>query len=155
MVFSLLDPEERHVYAELLEHGRAVRAERERARGAGEEPDFTRLVAQWGGVTIAYRKGLNDSPGYRLNHEEVAKCFEEGIVIAEGLSPVEAVPDDRGAGRAVRFAVQKLEGGKWRDAGEIRELPARTVCVAAGARPNRTHEKELSASSPNDPPPPT
>src|SRR4051812_45175061 len=125
VVFSLLDPEERHVYAELLEHGRAVRAERERAAGAGEEPDFTRLVAQWGGVTIAYRKGLTDSPAYRLNHEEVAKCFEEGIVIAEGLSPLEAVPDQHGAVQAVRFALQKQVEGKWLDAGEIVELPAR------------------------------
>ncbi len=142
MVFSVLDPEERHVYAELLEHGRAVRAERDRAAGAGEEPDFTRLVAQWGGVTIAYRKGLTDSPAYRLNHEEVAKCLEEGIVIAEGLSPVEAVPDPHGAVKAVRFALQKQVDGKWTDAGEAVELPARTVCVAAGTSPNVTLEKE-------------
>src|SRR5438105_5975111 len=58
MVFSVLDPEERHVYAELLEHGRAVRDERERAVAAGEQPDFAKLVKAWGGVTIAYRKGL-------------------------------------------------------------------------------------------------
>jgi NADPH-dependent glutamate synthase beta subunit-like oxidoreductase/NAD(P)H-flavin reductase len=142
MVFSVLDPEERHVYAELLDHGRAVRAERERARGAGEEPDFSRLVAQWGGVTIAYRKGLADSPAYRLNHEEVAKCLEEGIAFAEGLSPVEAVPDQHGAVKAVRFALQKQVDGKWRDAGEAVELPARTVCIAAGTSPNVTLEKE-------------
>src|SRR5204862_2810952 len=150
MVFSVLDPEERHVYAELLEHGRAVRAERDRAGGAGEEPDFTRLIAQWGGVTIAYRKGLTDSPAYRLNPEEVAKCLEEGIVIAEGLSPVEAVPDQHGAVKAVRFALQKQVDGKWRDAGEVEgsagpvvaDLPARTVCIAAGTSPNATLERE-------------
>jgi NADPH-dependent glutamate synthase beta subunit-like oxidoreductase/NAD(P)H-flavin reductase len=142
MVFSVLDPEERHLYAELLEHGRAVRAERDRAAGAGEEPDFTRLVAQWGGVTIAYRKGLTDSPAYRLNHEEVAKCLEEGIVFAEGLSPLEAVPDQHGAVKAVRFALQKQVDGKWTEANETVELAARTVCVAAGTSPNVTLEKE-------------
>src|SRR6266849_1113322 len=151
MVFSVLDPEERHVYAELLEHGRAVRAERDRAAGAGEEPDLTRLVAQWGGVTIAYRKGLTDSPAYRLNHEEVAKCLEEGIVIAEGLSPVEAVPDPHGAVKAVRFALQKQVDGKWTDAGEAVELPARTVCVAAGTSPNVTLEKESPGGFELDP----
>ena len=104
--------------------------------------DLTRLVAQWGGVTIAYRKGLIDSPAYRLNHEEVAKCLEEGIVIAEGLSPVEAVPDQHGAVKAVRFALQKQVEGKWCDAGEVVELPARTVCIAAGTSPNVTLEKE-------------
>jgi len=151
MVFSVLDPEERHVYAELLEHGRAVRAERERAAGAGEEPDFTRLIAQWGGVTIAYRKGLTDSPAYRLNHEEVAKCLEEGIVIAEGLSPLEAVPDQHGAVKAVRFALHEQADGKWRDAGEVIELPARTVCVAAGTSPNVTLEKESPGDFELDP----
>src|SRR5256885_3618470 len=151
VVFSLLDPEERHVYAELLEHGRAVRAERERASGAGEEPDFTRLVSQWGGVTIAYRKGLVDSPAYRLNHEEVAKCFEEGIVFAEGLSPLEALPDQHGAVKAVRFALQKQVEGKWQDASEMVELPARTVCVAAGTSPNVTLEKESPGAFELDP----
>jgi len=127
MVFSVLDPEERHAYAELLEHGRAVRAEREKG-----SPDFARLVKQWGGVTIAYRKSLNDSPAYRLNHEEVIKCLEEGIVFAEGLNPLEAVPDAHGALAAVKFSSK---------AGEV-TLPARTLCVAAGTSPNITVEKE-------------
>ncbi|HEU4596896.1 MAG TPA: FAD-dependent oxidoreductase, partial [Pyrinomonadaceae bacterium] len=76
-VLRRLDAEERATYEEFLAHGRAVRAERERARDAGEEPDFVPLVRGWGGVTIAYRKRLIDAPAYRLNHEEVAKAFEE------------------------------------------------------------------------------
>src|SRR5207249_3789463 len=71
MVFSVLDPEERHLYAEALEHGRAVRAERERVAGTSEAPDFGRLVKAWGGVTIAYRKTLNDSPAFRLEGQEL------------------------------------------------------------------------------------
>ena len=47
----------------------------------------------WGGVTLAYRKRMQDSPAYRLNHEEVTKALEEGITFAETLDPVEAVPD--------------------------------------------------------------
>src|SRR5213592_1223112 len=133
MVFSVLDPEERHIYAEALEHGREIRRERERAAAANDEPDFAKLVKAWGGVTIAYRKGLNDSPAYRLNHEEVIKALEEGIWFAEGLSPVEAVPDAHGAVQAVKFSK--------RDGGSV-ELPARTVCVAAGTSPNITVEKE-------------
>jgi NADPH-dependent glutamate synthase beta subunit-like oxidoreductase/NAD(P)H-flavin reductase len=142
MVFSVLDPEERHGYAELLEHGRAVRAERERAQAAGEQPDFPALIKSWGGVTIAYRKGLNDSPAYRLNHEEVIKALEEGIWFAEGLSPVEAIPDAHGAVRAVKFS---------RRGGGETELPARTVCVAAGTSPNITVEKEAPGQFEVDP----
>jgi NADPH-dependent glutamate synthase beta subunit-like oxidoreductase/NAD(P)H-flavin reductase len=137
MVFSVLDPEERHVYAEMLEHGRAVRAERE----SGAPPDFAKLVKSWGGVTIAYRKTLNDSPAYRLNHEEVVKCLEEGIIFAEGLSPLEAVPDQHGEVQAVRFSSKN---------GEV-VLPARTVCVAAGTSPNITVEKEAPGNFALDP----
>ena len=68
-----------------------VRAERRRAAAAGASPDFIRLVRQWGGVTLAYRKRMQDSPAYRLNHEEVSKALEEGIVFAENLDPVEAI----------------------------------------------------------------
>jgi NADPH-dependent glutamate synthase beta subunit-like oxidoreductase/NAD(P)H-flavin reductase len=142
LVFSVLDPEERHVYAEALEHGRAVRDERARAAAAGEAPDFARLVEGWGGVTIAYRKTLNDSPAYRLNHEEVIKALEEGIAFAEGLSPLEAVPDAHGAVQAVKFSA--------RSGGEV-TLPARTVCVAAGTSPNVTVEKEAPGSFELDP----
>src|SRR6267142_493996 len=142
MVFSVLDTEERHLYAEALEHGRAVRAERERVAGTGEAPDFSRLVKAWGGVTIAYRKSLNDSPAYRLNHEEVIKALEEGIYFAEGLSPVEAVPDGHGAVQAVKFSSR---GG-----GEV-TLRARTLCVAAGTSPNTTVEKEAPGHFEIDP----
>jgi len=161
-VYSLLDLEEREVYQEQLEHGREVQRERARAAAEGEEPDFAKLVASWGGVTIAYRKGLNDSPAYRLNHEEVVKCLEEGIVFAEGMSPLEAVPDAHGAVQAVRFSLQRQEVAKgaatspgpvakWRDTGEVVELKARTVCVAAGTSPNITLEKEAPGAFALDP----
>ena len=81
---------------EFLAHGRMVRAERTRAAAAGRPPDFARLVRTWGGVTIAYRKRLHDSPAYRLNHEEVIKSLEEGIGFVECMSPLEAVLDERG-----------------------------------------------------------
>ena len=44
-----------------------------------------------------FRRRLIDSPSYTLNHEEVEKALEEGIVFAENLNPLEAVPDAHGA----------------------------------------------------------
>jgi NAD(P)H-flavin reductase/NADPH-dependent glutamate synthase beta subunit-like oxidoreductase len=117
---------------EFLEHGRAVRAERRRAEAAGESPNFVPLVRQWGGVTLAYRKRMVDSPAYRLNHEEIIKALEEGIWFAENLDPREIVADDQDQARAIVF-----EGARGRV-----ELPARTVLVAAGTVPNITYEKE-------------
>ncbi len=131
------DPEELELLDEYLMHGRAVKAERARAAQARERPDFIPLVRAWGGVTIAYRKRMVDSPAYRLNHEEIIKALEEGIVFAENLNPIEAVPDERGALREMIF---RREG---RDGQETRvTLRARMALVAAGTSPNVTCEKE-------------
>jgi NADPH-dependent glutamate synthase beta subunit-like oxidoreductase/NAD(P)H-flavin reductase len=141
-VFDRLSAEELETYREFLEHGRAVRAERERAERAGEAPDFVKLVRAWGGVALCYRRGLTDSPAYRLNHEEVAKALEEGIRFIERVSPVEIVPDAHGAVKAVVFERMGLVDGRLKGTGELRELPARTVCLAAGTSPNVTYERE-------------
>ena len=143
-VRGMYDPEELGVLDEFLMHGRAVRAERARAQAAGEAPDFVPLVRAWGGVTLAYRKRLVDSPAYRLNHEEVIKALEEGIVFAENLNPIEAVPDDNGALRAMIF---KREGEGLRAEGSgLVTLPARTCLVAAGTSPNITYENEAKGT---------
>jgi NADPH-dependent glutamate synthase beta subunit-like oxidoreductase/NAD(P)H-flavin reductase len=139
-VHEHLDAEERTILDEFLVHGRAVRAERARAAANGELPDFVPLVRAWGGVTLAYRKRLQDAPAYRLNHEEVEKALEEGIAFAEGMEPIEAIPDDYGHVAAMAFTTRS-EGVDARV-----ELPARTVLVAAGTAPNVTYEKEHPGS---------
>src|SRR6185437_5395224 len=100
----------------------------------------------WGGVSLVYRKRVIDSPAYRLNHEEVIKSLEEGVRYIENMAPVEALLDERGAVRAMTFERQKLDGGKWKGTGEMVELPARAVLVAAGTSPNVTYEKEKPGS---------
>ncbi|HEX8128675.1 MAG TPA: FAD-dependent oxidoreductase [Pyrinomonadaceae bacterium] len=143
-IFARFDAEERGVYEEFIAHGRAVRGERERAEAAGELPNFVPLVREWGGVSIVYRKRLQDSPAYRLNHEEVVKSLEEGISYIENMSPVEAVADEHGAvaGLAFERMRQDAETRKWKASGELVRLPARTVCVAAGTSPNTIYERE-------------
>ena len=136
------DAEETLVLDEFLEHGRAVRAERARAEAAGEQPNFIPLVRAWGGVTIAYRKSMNDSPAYRLNFEEIGKAFEEGIGYSENLSPVEAISDAYGHIESLLFEKQVVEDGRWKDSGQIVELKARSVMIAAGTAPNVIYEKE-------------
>jgi len=95
-----------------------------------------------GGVSIAYRRTMEESPAYRLNHEEVIKALEEGISFIEGLEPDEAVPDEHGKLKAVRF----LRGGS----GEVVELPARSCLIAAGTTPNITYAKEFPDAFPLD-----
>jgi NADPH-dependent glutamate synthase beta subunit-like oxidoreductase/NAD(P)H-flavin reductase len=132
------DAEELELLDEFLAHGRAVRAERARAEAAAEAPDFVPLVRAWGGVTLVYRKGLTDSPAYRLNHEEVIKALQEGIAFAEKLSPIAAIPDARGAVQAMVFTRDGHD--------ETETLPARTVLVAAGTTPNIAYEKEAAGT---------
>jgi len=141
-VDAMFDAEEKAILDEFLLHAEAVDAERERARGAGETPDFIPLLRSWGGASIFYRKSMLDSPAYRLNHEEIIKSLEEGIAFVECMNPVEAVPDEHGAVREVTFERVHQEEGKWRPTGELVRVPARTVMVAAGTVPNVMYERE-------------
>lgn len=136
-VRAMCDGEEAEILKTFLEHGAAVRNERERARAEDRPPDLVSLCQAWGGVSIAYRKKLTDSPAYRLNHEEVAKALEEGVWFIENLSPDEALADQFGAVEAIKF--------KRADGSQVM-LPARSVCVAAGTTPNTIYERECPGS---------
>ena len=128
--------EEREVADEFIAHAQAIRAEREAAAREGREPAIAALVNGWGGVTIAYRRRLIDSPSYTLNHEEVFKALEEDIRFAEGLSPVAVEVDANGAACALK--VEGQQGGEKISA----TLPARTILVAAGTQPNTVLARE-------------
>jgi NADPH-dependent glutamate synthase beta subunit-like oxidoreductase/NAD(P)H-flavin reductase len=133
---AAMNEEERGIAAEFIAHARAIRAERATAQREGRTPDIAKLVNGWGGVTIAYRRRLIDSPSYTLNHEEVLKALEEDIRFAEGLSPVAVEVDANGHASALKVAGeqngQKIEA----------TLPARTILVAAGTQPNTVLARE-------------
>jgi len=135
------DAEEIIILDEFLEHGRAIQAERQRAQAAGELPHFAPLLEQWGGSTLFYRKGIKDSPAYRQNHEEIAEALDEGIFLAEGMSPLEAINDEYGHLKAVRFEQLENVEGRWSKSGEL-EVPLRSLFVAAGTSPNTIYETE-------------
>jgi NAD(P)H-flavin reductase len=138
--------EERRIADEFLAHARAIQAERGAAAAEGRAPRILELLQSWGGVTIAYRKRLIDSPSYTLNHEEVRKALEEGIRFAEGLTPLRVEVDEYGHARALRVSKQSRgDDGKWTETGQT-ELPARTVLVAAGTQPNTVLAREDAAN---------
>ena len=118
------DDQEREIAEEYLAHARALRASPPERRIA--------LLRHWGGVTIAYRRRLVDSPSYTLNHEEVEKALEEGIWFAEGLTPVAVDVDNFGAVQGIRLKGPETQ--HW--------LPAHTVFVAAGTQPNTVLARE-------------
>lgn len=142
-VLEFASDEDKEILKTFLEHGREVREERKRAKAESRAPNFIAMIRSWGGVSIAYRKRIIDSPAYRLNHEEVNKALEEGIFFVENMNPVEAIRDKYGALDALKFQRQILgDDGKWRESTEIVTLPAKSLCVAAGTSPNIIYEKE-------------
>ncbi|HVM97959.1 MAG TPA: FAD-dependent oxidoreductase, partial [Candidatus Acidoferrales bacterium] len=141
VIWARLDEEETRSVRTWLRHAHLVQAERAAARAAGRPPDFARLVRGWGGDNIVYRKRLQDSPAYRLNHEEVIKSLEEGIGFIECMSPTECVLDQYGHVETLRCQRMVEENGKWKGA-DVVDLPARAVMVAAGTNPNVIYEKE-------------
>ncbi|HSC96421.1 MAG TPA: FAD-dependent oxidoreductase [Burkholderiales bacterium] len=139
---SAWDEEERGIAEEWLAHARAIREERARAAAEHRPPRVLELLQSWGGVTIAYRKRLIDSPSYTLNHEEVHKALEEGIRFAEGLVPIAVEVDAHGHARALKLSVQRRrDDGSWTEAART-ELPARTLLIAAGTHPNTVIARE-------------
>jgi NADPH-dependent glutamate synthase beta subunit-like oxidoreductase/NAD(P)H-flavin reductase len=135
-VRATMNDEELEIADEFISHAEAIRAERAAAAREVRPPAIARLVNGWGGVTIAYRRRLIDSPSYTLNHEEVLKALEEDIRFAEGLSPVAVEVDASGAASGLRVAGEQ-QGRKVEAT-----LPARTILVAAGTQPNTVLARE-------------
>ncbi|MBI4185226.1 MAG: FAD-dependent oxidoreductase [Proteobacteria bacterium] len=136
---------EAEIADEFLAHARALRDERAAAAREGRPARVHELLRSWGGSTIVYRRRLQDSPSYRLNHEEVEKALEEGVRFAEGLAP-KAVEVDA-AGHAVGLRVERQrpgEGGALAPAGGEVVLPARAILIAAGTHPNTVLAREDS-----------
>ncbi|HZZ93164.1 MAG TPA: FAD-dependent oxidoreductase [Usitatibacter sp.] len=133
--------EETEIAEEYLTHATALRAEREKAAEEGRPARIQQTLQAWGGVTIAYRKRLIDSPSYTLNHEEVAHALHEGVRFAEGLTPVAVEVDRFGAARALVAEAYLVQASG--DALKERvELTARTILVAAGTQPNTVLARE-------------
>jgi len=114
--------EDRAVLDEMLDHARQL-------RGAKTPGEKMALLNKWGGVKVAYRKDLTAAPSYRLNHHEVAKALEEGIEICPDLTPTEILTDETDHVCAIKFK-------------EGKTLPARTILMAAGTRPNTVIARE-------------
>jgi NAD(P)H-flavin reductase len=133
---------ERAIAERFLAHGRAIRAERAAAAQENRTPRIVELLREWGGVTVAYRRRLIDSPSYTLNHEEVDKALEEGIWFAEGLTPLAIEVDEDGRASGITVSAQRNGGdGVWHEHARS-TLPARTILIAAGTQPNTVLARE-------------
>ena len=104
--------------------------------------NITKLLQKLGGAKIIYRNKLNNSPAYRLNHQELQKAFEEGIEFIEETTPLEAISDKFGhiiALKTINNIQQKIT------------IPSRALFLAAGTTPNKApfYEDKLKFSLDN------
>lgn len=126
------------ILEEFVAHGKLCRKEREQALRENREPRFNALLRQFGGVSIVYRRNIQDSPAYISNHEELQKALEEDIDYLENLEPQTVVVD-------MHHHVQALLCKHSETAEPIR-LDARCILVATGAQPNIAYEFEHKGS---------
>jgi NADPH-dependent glutamate synthase beta subunit-like oxidoreductase len=76
-------------------------------------------------ATIVYRKALQDSPAYRLNHKELQSAMAEGVNFLENATPLEILADEHG----------NIESLKIQTPTGVESLPCRTLLVATGTLP--------------------
>lgn len=142
-ILEKCDAVSKNILEEFLAHGKAVRAERQRAAKNNESPNFISLIHAWGGVTIVYRRNMQESPAYINNHEELQKALEEGIYYLEALEPFETNLDQYGHCQALTFHRRiKNAAGEWEATDQIMALPARSIFIATGTKPNIAYEFE-------------
>ena len=120
--------EEKETAEEFITHAKAFRAQ----KAANPNANPADLINQWGGVTLAYRKTLQDAPSYRLNHEEVELAFQEGIQFLGDCTPLEVITDKFGCAAQLKVKLGLEE----------KIIPARTIIMAAGTSPNTVAARE-------------
>ena len=106
-IFAILNEEEKIIAEEFL-------------RDAEKKENFSKGEML---VKILYRKKIQDSPAYRLNHQELNKSLAEGIEFVENITPLEAELDEFGAIKNLKCADGK-------------SFECKSLLIAAGTTPN-------------------
>lgn len=127
---------------EHLQHAQAIEAERLNARKENRDVELLPLLQAWGGVSIVYRRQMQESPAYISNHEELTKALEQGIIYRENAWPVATILDEYGQVKALRIKQRHHDAdGEWQ-LGHETEIAAKTILVATGAKLNIAYSFE-------------
>jgi NADPH-dependent glutamate synthase beta subunit-like oxidoreductase/NAD(P)H-flavin reductase len=136
IVTEYFDDEDKEICTELLTHAKELEVAENLATKNGRKPDLIKLLRKWGGVKVLYRKSLQDSPAYKLNHEEIKHALQEGIEIITNIVPSEVVLDKYETATALKALHAKTK--------EKLLFPAKAILIAAGTKPNTIIAKEDS-----------
>ena len=109
-----------------IKHAKIFREEKERAKKNQEQPNYLQYMNSCGGVSIVYRKSLQESSAYRTNHEELSKALQEGVRFIENMYPIGLENDKEN--HVTVLQVKQDEG--------FDKICARTIMIATGTNPN-------------------
>jgi NADPH-dependent glutamate synthase beta subunit-like oxidoreductase/NAD(P)H-flavin reductase len=118
-VLAALSLEEKIIAREFLRHA----AELEKLAPDGTKKNTDILLKKWGGVKIIYRNKIQDSPAYKINHQELNAAFLQGIEFIENITPAEIETDQFGHIKNLHCAGDKF-------------FKAGSLLIAAGTSPN-------------------
>lgn len=116
-----------------LNHGKILQDETLAAANEGRAPNYLPYLNEWGGVTLYYRKRIQEAPSYRLNPYELKNALMEGVRLVEDATPIHIIADDSGRLDAVEFNIE----------GHPQRIALKTLLVAAGTKPNTVLAQEF------------
>jgi NADPH-dependent glutamate synthase beta subunit-like oxidoreductase len=121
------------VAATFLNHGKILLDETLMAAHENRNPNYLPYLNEWGGVTLYYRKRIQDAPSYRLNPHELKSALMEGVRLVEHAIPLNIIADDTDRLDAVEFNIK----------GAPQRIDLKTLLVAAGTKPNTVLAQEF------------
>lgn len=138
-IWQQLTEYEANILREFLYHAEQLQQLKQQAKINNTSADLLSLIHNWGGVTIVYRRKLEQSPAYIRNHEEVIQAMQEGLYYAPGFTPLALELDEQGYTKGL-ICAPNSEIQPNLSANII--FPAKTVLVATGAKTNIAYEFE-------------
>lgn len=141
IIRSQFNDQELLILDEFLTHAHQIRIEKTKALKENRKPNLLSLIESWGGVTIVYRRSIQESPAYRFNHEELKKALEEGVYYLPLSTPTKVLLDDWGQCTSLVCHTLSFQEGIGEKHDE-KILPARSIFVATGSKPNIAYEFE-------------
>lgn len=113
---KMFSSEELSIAEEYLEHAKQFAiAENDAAR--------LKIIQDLGGVSICYRKNIQDSPAYRLNHEEIEHAMANGVKFIDNVLPTKIDVDQYGSVSALYLS-------------NTQKILSKTILIAIGTSAN-------------------
>lgn len=78
-------------------HGHALLQHKKQAHARGEVVDYSDLLESWGGVSMVYRRRLDQAPSYRQNASELQAALDQGIHFIAETTPLALDLDPEGS----------------------------------------------------------